>query len=430
MPNPYGVQRGFYFWDAEGIAVYGAGHKQGEAISGTVRTLFNNGTTSIHEMGCNQDGKMGDMTLGMYAYLHRGKEKAVSADVYTPLKSQASTYTVSEPTAITTENTALAMKAGERQRLSVTISPADALLTDYDVNYTSSDSNVAEVSQQGIVSAVAPGTATITAAIGTVQTSVTVTVTEATAVQELAISYQIVRDGETVTSGTITQDAEISALPYDKIKLTPTLNDDATDREIIFTMDNDSVSSGLAEWYGTTWQTNAKEMRTQDITYSTANKNAIVQLNPRRGGTVAVSATAAGASLHFTVNITEIPVTSIVIGGEDTVQAGKTLQLSAAVQPANATLNKVIWSSSDTSVATVDDNGLVTALQPGTFTVSSKIVIGRRATLSVDDNKRRAQEYEKSNLDIITYDRLVDIEQKITQAEKEGKPFSRFWYDD
>lgn len=64
------------------------------------------------------------------------------------------------------------------------------------------------------------------------------------------------------------------------------------------------------------------------------------------------------------------------------------------------------------------------------FIVSSKIVIGRRATLSVDDNKRRAQEYEKSNLDIITYDRLVDIEQKITQAEKEGKPFSRFWYDD
>ena len=64
------------------------------------------------------------------------------------------------------------------------------------------------------------------------------------------------------------------------------------------------------------------------------------------------------------------------------------------------------------------------------FIVSSKIVIGRRATLSVDDNKRRAQEYEKSNLDIITYDLLVDIEQKITQTEKEGKPFSRFWYDD
>lgn len=64
------------------------------------------------------------------------------------------------------------------------------------------------------------------------------------------------------------------------------------------------------------------------------------------------------------------------------------------------------------------------------FIVSSKIVIGRRATLSVDDNKRRAKEYEKSNLDIITYDRLVDIERRITQNEKEGKQFLRFWYDD
>lgn len=64
------------------------------------------------------------------------------------------------------------------------------------------------------------------------------------------------------------------------------------------------------------------------------------------------------------------------------------------------------------------------------FIVSSKIVIGRRDLLSVENNKRRAQEYEKSNLDIVTYDRLVYIEKKIIQAEKEGKPFSRFWYND
>lgn len=64
------------------------------------------------------------------------------------------------------------------------------------------------------------------------------------------------------------------------------------------------------------------------------------------------------------------------------------------------------------------------------FIVERKIVIGRRATLSPQDNNRRFQEYEKSNLDIVTYDRLVDIERRIIQAEKEGKPFSRFWYDD
>ena len=64
------------------------------------------------------------------------------------------------------------------------------------------------------------------------------------------------------------------------------------------------------------------------------------------------------------------------------------------------------------------------------FIVSSNIIIGRRDMLSDEDNKRRAQEYEKSNLDIITYDRLVDIERKIVQDNKEGKPFSRFGYND
>ncbi len=53
------------------------------------------------------------------------------------------------------------------------------------------------------------------------------------------------------------------------------------------------------------------------------------------------------------------------------------------------------------------------------FIVLKKIVIGRRATLSVEDNNRRTQEYEKSNLDIVTYDRLVDIERKIIQTGKE-----------
>ena len=64
------------------------------------------------------------------------------------------------------------------------------------------------------------------------------------------------------------------------------------------------------------------------------------------------------------------------------------------------------------------------------FIVSSNIIIGRRDMLSDEDNKRRAQEYEKSNLDIITYDRLVDLERKIVQDNKEGKPFSRFGYND
>lgn len=64
------------------------------------------------------------------------------------------------------------------------------------------------------------------------------------------------------------------------------------------------------------------------------------------------------------------------------------------------------------------------------FIVNKKIVIGRRSMLTDENNKRRAIEYDKSGLDIATYDRLVEIENKIFQMEREKRDFSRFKYND
>ena len=55
-----------------------------------------------------------------------------------------------------------------------------------------------------------------------------------------------------------------------------------------------------------------------------------------------------------------------VTASEKSVAAGQTISLSAAFQPADATLQKVVWSSADESVATVDENGNVTGLKRGT----------------------------------------------------------------
>lgn len=64
------------------------------------------------------------------------------------------------------------------------------------------------------------------------------------------------------------------------------------------------------------------------------------------------------------------------------------------------------------------------------FIVNKKIVIGRRNMLTEDDNKRRTIEYEKSGIDISTYDRLVDIENRIIQIDNDERNFSRFNYED
>ena len=51
---------------------------------------------------------------------------------------------------------------------------------------------------------------------------------------------------------------------------------------------------------------------------------------------------------------------------------GKTLQISATVSPSNASNKKVIWTSSNTSVATVNTSGLVTAVELGSATITAK----------------------------------------------------------
>ncbi|MNC14504.1 hypothetical protein D3C75_622830 [compost metagenome] len=63
------------------------------------------------------------------------------------------------------------------------------------------------------------------------------------------------------------------------------------------------------------------------------------------------------------------------------------------------------------------------------FYVSPHIVIGRRGSLTPDDNRRRANELEKSHLDIMTYDRLIDIERKIINLENKGIPFDRYRFE-
>jgi len=65
-----------------------------------------------------------------------------------------------------------------------------------------------------------------------------------------------------------------------------------------------------------------------------------------------------------------VPVTSIDVSAELELFAGETATLSASVQPANATYKNVTWSSSDESIATVDDDGMVTAISVGSATIT------------------------------------------------------------
>lgn len=109
-----------------------------------------------------------------------------------------------------------------------------------------------------------------------------------------------------------------------------------------------------------------------------------------------------------------VNVTGVTLNHDSlALNAGETAALSATVQPDNATDKVVIWTSSNPLVASVDDNGNVTALSEGTaeitattlensdkqFTAKCKVTV--TGTLAPAGNVIEAEEYSvQSGIDV------------------------------
>ncbi len=82
--------------------------------------------------------------------------------------------------------------------------------------------------------------------------------------------------------------------------------------------------------------------------------------------------------------ISPTPVTDVILTPESaSLEMGSYLQLEASVLPENATIKTVTYSSSDESIATVDENGLVAAITPGNVEIIATSVNGVTAVCNV-----------------------------------------------
>ncbi len=92
------------------------------------------------------------------------------------------------------------------------------------------------------------------------------------------------------------------------------------------------------------------------------------------------------------------PPTGITLDQDQVnLKVGGTYVLEAIISPDNAVDKKVIWSSSDTRVATVDNHGLVTVIGPGTAIITAKTVVGNftaSCTVKVNDKIAGSQSTE------------------------------------
>lgn len=68
--------------------------------------------------------------------------------------------------------------------------------------------------------------------------------------------------------------------------------------------------------------------------------------------------------------VTTVPVTGVTVSGESSLNIGETATYVATVSPSNATNKAVSWTSSNTSVATVDSSGRVTGVSAGSAVIT------------------------------------------------------------
>lgn len=102
--------------------------------------------------------------------------------------------------------------------------------------------------------------------------------------------------------------------------------------------------------------------------------------------TVTAENSAGSATQEYTLTIKSVPIASVSLNESNlSLYTGKTATLTATVTPENATNKAVTWESSDDTIATVDNNGKVTAVKEGTATITATAAdgSGKSATCKV-----------------------------------------------
>lgn len=256
-------------------------------------------------------------------------------------KTGTCTVNVSKPfigvQSVTLNKSTLPLVEGESETLIATVKPDYA--TDKTVTWSTSSEAVATVDQNGKVTAVKAGTATITAKAG-----------EKTAACEVTVSAKYIAV-ETVTLNKNT----LPLVEGESETLIATVKpDNATDKTVTWSTSNEAVA--------------------------TVDQNG--KVTATGGGEAIITAKAEEITAACKVTVT-VPVQSVQLDHtEITLSRGQTLQFTATVNPEDASDKSVTWSSDNPAVATVDQSGKVTAIEKGSTTITAN-ASGKTASCAV-----------------------------------------------
>lgn len=246
------------------------------------------------------------------------------------------------------------LQLGQTMTLTASILPEDA--TNTSVNWSTSDSSIATITSSGEVTA--------TNNVENINKTVTI-IASAVDASKIEAYYDINIIGIPVDSISISKPTDTMLKDGESTFLTATIfPDNATNKRV-------------------TWSSSNEEITTID---GDGKVTAHAKI-----GTVWIIATADDNKFimdSISLEVIPTPVADIVINVPSdftTLEMGHSVQLSATVLPTTATKKDVTWSSSDTSIATVDASGIVTSQnKEGSAIITAYATDGSKTTGSIE----------------------------------------------
>jgi uncharacterized protein YjdB len=304
-----------------------------------------NGQSSARDLNLNWVGSYAAYGLNAIFLEQYQNDGAPAANVRTldnfvvstkPIGCGTSTTVPTAPAVIPVASIAMTPAAGtgpvgmSGQLTAVTKDVKGNTLTGRTVVFASKDSTIASVTPSGVVTALAPGSTTVTATSEGVVGQASVTVT---------------------------------AIPVAALAITPASTSGIVGQTVTLTTAAVDASGKTIASHAPTWKSSSAA-----VTVSSAGVATMAAV-----GSATITATVDGKTATATVTVTQTPVSALVATlTATTIQVGKTTQALTTIKDLLGTLltgRVVTWTSSKPSVATVSSTGVVTGVAPGTASI-------------------------------------------------------------
>lgn len=239
------------------------------------------------------------------------------------------------PTSVKLNKTSVNINNNKTLQLTATVYPSNA--TNKAVRWSSSNSSVVYVNSNGVIKGLKPGKSAV----------ITCTTVSGQKVAKCTVKVNPIK----VTKVTLNR-TSVTVAPGKTITIVPTVYpSNATNKSVQWTSNNTKVAT----------------VNSKGVVTGKSNGKAIIGCVTNDGGFVAVCTVTVK-----TVNVIGVKFDKVNVRAD----VGTKFKINAEVLPANATNKKLVWSSTDPSVAVVDQNGNVTPIKSGRCEIRARSVDG------------------------------------------------------